>query len=366
MMKIKRIFLAKNAVKNKRAWEIIKRFNPAKVREVDDVLATNEYLEKFKDPWLEGKQSLLLCKFPGRFFEPCPCTKEYLNCGYFNLSPVVGCPVDCSYCILQGYLTAFPIQVYVNLEDLFGELEKFLKKRPRSRLRLGTGELADSLALEPELGYAKTLIEYFREKKNFIFELKTKTSRIELFKGLKASGQIVVSWSVNPEEAAGLEEKSAADIGSRLNSAAALANAGWPVGFHFDPMLDFVSEEKYLALIDKIFEMVPASKISFISLGMLRFPPSLRPVLKDRHPQSRILCGELFPGKDGKLRYLRPVREKIYKALISRIRAHSEKILVYLCMEPRWLWEKMLGDSPALIKKELALPLSERTRFRPG
>jgi len=362
-MKIKRIFIAKNAVKNKRAGEIIKRFAPAKVREVDDVLATNEYLEKFPDPWAEGKQSLFLCKFPGKFLEPCPCTKEYLSCGYFNISPVVGCPIDCSYCILQGYLTAFPIQAYVNLEDLFSELENFLKKHPHSRVRLGTGELADSLALEPKLGYAKTLIEYFRVKQNFIFELKTKTDGIGLFKELKASEQIVVSWSINPGEAAALEEKFAADIDSRLNSAAALADAGWTVGFHFDPILDFVPQEKYLSLIDKIFEMVPARRIAFISLGMLRFPPSLKPVLKDRHPRSRILCGELFPGKDGKLRYLRPFREKIYRSLINRIRGHNEKVLVYLCMEPRWLWEKLLGDSPALIKKELALPLSERKRF---
>jgi len=364
-MKIKRIFLAKNAVKNKRAREIMERFAPAKVLEVDDVLATNEYLEKFQDPWAEGKQSLFLCKFPGRFLEPCPCTREYLNCGYFNISPVVGCPIDCSYCILQGYLTAFPVQVYVNLEDLFSELENYQKKRPRSRLRLGTGELADSLALEPELGYAKALIEYFREKPNFIFELKTKADGIGLFKELKASERIVISWSVNPEEAAALEEKISADMDSRLESAATLANAGWPVGFHFDPILDFVPEEKYLALIDKVFEMVPSRRIAFISLGMLRFPPSLAPVLKDRHPQSRILCGELFPGRDGKLRYLRPFREKLYRTLIRRIRKHGDRTLIYLCMEPGWLWEKLLGDSPALIKKELALPLSGRIRFRP-
>lgn len=362
---IKRIFLARNARKHKRAGDIIKRFAPARVIEANDVREADQILEKFSDPRAAGKQSLWLGKFPGKFFEPCPCTREYLGCGYFNISPVAGCPLDCSYCILQGYLNALPIQVHVNLEDLFEELEEFCKKHPRARVRLGTGELADSLALEPELGYAKTFIEFFRNRRNFIFELKTKSSRIKLFKELKVSEQIVVSWSLNPAAAA-LEEKGAAGIETRLVSARVLADAGWAVGFHFDPILDFMGEGNYLALVDKIFETVPAKRIAFISLGTLRFPLRLKPELKDRHPESRVLAGELFPGRDGKLRYLRPVREKMYRSLISRVRSHSDKVLVYLCMEPSWMWEKLLGAPPALIKKELALPLSARKRFRPG
>jgi spore photoproduct lyase len=365
-MKIKRIFLAEHAALDGRAHAIIRNFRPAKVYEVADLEAANEFLEKFSDPPAEGKQSLYLSRFQGGLFNPCPCTRECLSCGYYNLNPVMGCPIDCSYCVLQGYLNSLPISVHLNLEDFFKEIENFSTLHPGKRLRLGTGELADSLALEPELGFAQEFIEYFDTRKNFIFELKTKTDRIAMFEKLKASEQTVVSWSVNPKEIARAEEKSAADIGSRLQSAKTLAGAGWQVGFHFDPILDFAPAEKYLELVDEIFKTVPVSRIAFISLGALRFMPSLKPVIIDRHPKSRVLCGELFPGKDGKLRYLRPVREKLFRKLIQRICGHSDKVLVYLCMETRQMWEKLLAENPALIIRELALPISERKRFRPG
>lgn len=364
MMKIKRVFLAENAAKSRRANSLIERVKPGEVIEVRDVLEANRFLENFPDPWLAGKESLFLSRFPGRFLEPCPCTKEYFRCGYWIISPVVGCPIDCSYCILQGYLTAYPIQIYLNLEDLFQEAGEFARSH-KSGIRVGTGELADSLMLEPELGYAKKLIEFFRDQKKCIFELKTKSDRIEIFDSPKPSENIVAAWSVNPERAAALEEKGAAPTRRRLKAAAKLARAGWQVAFHFDPVIEPAHKEPYLALVDEIFQMVPSRKIAWISLGTLRFPLRLKTILKDRHPQSRIFSGEMYPGKDLKLRYLRPVREKFYQALVSRIRGHSSRTLVYLCMESAAMWEKVLGISPGLVRKELALPVSERKFFRP-
>ncbi len=318
---------------------MISRFAPKEILEVAEVREANTFLEQFADPIAEGKQSLFLTGFKGRFFEPCPCTTGYVNCGYRILSPVTGCPLDCSYCILQGYLNALPISVYLNIEDMFAEIEKWEKAHPKARIRLGTGELADSLALEPELGYAKKLLEFFQERKNFVFELKTKADRIEPILELKPSENIVISWSVNPDEAVRNEEKGSAGIEARLQAAKILTEKGWHAGFHFDPILPEYGLESYLCLVDRIFKQIKADKVSWISLGTLRFPPSLKPVIKDRHPQSRILCGEMFPGQDGKLRYLRPIRARFYLDLIHRIRDHSPKTWTYLCMEPTRLWK---------------------------
>ena len=366
MSRIKRVFLARNLSQDQRALKLIARIEPRQIMEVENVLAANAWLEQFPDPLAQGKQSLFLTEFPGRFLEPCPCTKGYFRCGYWNLHPVVGCPIDCSYCILQEYLNSYPIQVYLNLDDLFAEVVSFRRAHPNRRIRLGTGELADSLALEPELGIARRLIAFFRQEKNFVFELKTKTDRIEIFSNLSASEKIVVSWSVNPADTARSEENSAAEISARLAAAQKLARRGWPVGFHFDPLLDWPGENSYLALVDEIFRTVPASQIAWISLGSLRFASRLKPLLKERHRGSRIPGGELFPGRDGKLRYLRPLREKLYRSLVRRIREHNPRVLVYLCMEPEPMWQELLGASPRLIRKELALPLSERKHFRPG
>jgi len=51
-----------------------------------------------------GKQTLLLCRNKGRFFKPCPGTREYNCCEYQVLNIGMNCPMDCVYCILQAYL----------------------------------------------------------------------------------------------------------------------------------------------------------------------------------------------------------------------------------------------------------------------
>jgi len=365
-MRIKRIFLAQSAEKDALALELIEKFPGKELISVSGVIEANHYLKNFSDPLGEGKQSIFLDYFKGRFLEPCPCTKAYVRCGYWIISPVVGCPLDCSYCVLQDYLTAYPIQVYLNLEKIFEEVERFEKEHPKACLRVGTGELADSLALEPELGYAKKLIEFFSEKKNFIFELKTKTERISPIVELSPRENIVVSWSLNPEEIINLEEKGSASLSARLKSAKIISEQGWLVAFHLDPILVEAGKSAYLDLVDKIFQAVSADKIAWISLGSLRFPQSLKSIIQARHPESKILCGELFPGKDAKLRYLRPVREKFYREIFKRIREHSDKILVYLCMESEELWKKNLADSIELVRKKLALPISERAQLTLG
>ena len=359
MMKIKRIFLAPEAEKDALALELIGKFAPEEMTPVSDILEANHYLKNFSDPLIEGKQSIFLDYFKGRFLEPCPCAREYVRCGYWIISPVVGCPLDCSYCILQGYLTAYPIQVYLNLDKIFQELKKFEKEHPKARLRIGTGELADSLALEPELGYAQKLIKFFSGKKNFIFELKTKTDRIEPLLNLSPKENIVVSWSLNPEEIVKQEEKKSASLSARLKSAKIISERGWLVGFHLDPILIDVGISAYLDLLEQIFQAVPYEKIAWLSLGSLRFPQSLKSIIQARHPESKILSGELFPGKDAKLRYLRPVREKFYRAMADRIQNHSQKILVYLCMESESVWERVLIASPEQIQKQLRSTVSE-------
>ncbi len=363
-MKIKRIFVEKALEGEKRAEEIINTFSPKEVFVVSDIRQANAYFEDFPDPLKEGKQSLYLGYFKGRFFEPCPCTKEYFRCGYWILSPAVGCVFDCSYCILQAYLNAYPIQIYLNLDKLFDELRDWEENHQAVSLRLGTGELADSLMLEPKLGIAQPLIEFFRERKNFIFELKTKSNEIDFLKELEPAENIIISWSLNPPPYDEVEEKGTARVEERIACASELAELGWLVGFHFDPIIINIGLERYLDLIDALFEKVPAERVAWISIGALRFPAKLKTIITERHPESKILLGEMIVGRDKKFRYPRPIRERFFKQMISRIQSHSRRVLIYLCMEDRLMWERLFGISADIIKSELATLPSQRKHFK--
>ena len=83
----------------------------------------------------------------GNFIKHCPCSPETVPCGYYNLNLHTGCNFGCSYCILQAYLETKDPIFYTNIDDMERELEAFAPDHPY--LRIGTGELSDSLAFEP-------------------------------------------------------------------------------------------------------------------------------------------------------------------------------------------------------------------------
>ena len=81
--------------------------------------------------------------------------------------------MDCSYCVLQGYLNNPLLTLYTNWDDLVEEISSFLSIDRHSLSRLGTGELSDSLALESIFPFSQFLIPFFAERHNGILELKT-------------------------------------------------------------------------------------------------------------------------------------------------------------------------------------------------
>jgi spore photoproduct lyase len=99
-------------------------------------------------------------------------------------------------------------------------------------------------------------------------------------------------------------------------------------------------------LIDEIYGTVPAESIAWISLGALRMSPELKDVMRARFPNSFLPLGELVPSADGKLRYVKPIRIKMYQSLMSWIgRRSSLQTKVYACMERPEVWSRVFGRS---------------------
>jgi len=95
-------------------------------------------------------------RFYGRRLKPCPGTSNHICCGYHVINAITNCPMDCSYCVLQTYLTNPLLTLYSNWDDMLAEIENFLSLRPQALVRLGTGELSDSLALDPIFPYRRS------------------------------------------------------------------------------------------------------------------------------------------------------------------------------------------------------------------
>lgn len=313
-----------------------------------------------KDPLHSGKKTLLITQQRGVFVKPCPCTPGYVGCNYFIINTDINCPLDCTYCILQDYLDNPLITVHVNTEHLWRQMDLFLSRRRNRTIRIGTGELGDSLVLDHLTERSKEMLDYFREKKNVLFELKTKTTNIANVLETPPSENFIIAWSLNSETIAQQEEKGAPSIHERLEAAHSVMKRGYRIAFHFDPIIRHPGwEDDYAHVVDMMLAKVDAKKISWISLGSLRFPPPLKEVILKRFPQSRILYEELIRGTDGKFRYFKPLRIQLYENIVKNIGKTGREIPLYFCMESGEIWKKILKKEPKRkedVESYLSLP----------
>lgn len=295
-----------------------------------------------------GKRHLLLTRNRGRFFKPCPGTKEYICCDYQVLNIGMNCPMDCVYCILQAYLNNPYLSFFVNIEDLLAELTEAFAQDPDHFWRIGTGEFTDSLALDRLTGLSRILVEFMRDKQNAVLELKTKTAVIENLEGLDHGNRTIVAWSLNSPKIVAREEIRTAALDQRLAAAARCADWGYRLAFHFDPIIYHEGWElSYAETIGKLFAAVPKESIAWISMGCLRFLPPLKKIALERFPKSRFFYEEFIEGLDGKARYFRAQRVEMYRHLYRLLQKHADPATcIYLCMENNEIWQEVLGFVP--------------------
>lgn len=323
--------------------DILNRLNNLPVisiNDTDDCFSTDIYDM--------DKETLRLIPFKGEFLKPCPGTNNYICCGYNILNIGTNCPLDCSYCILQAYFNKPSLRVFINLENELMKIGEIVDKYPEKIFRIGTGEFTDSLALDEIHHFSNILAEFVKHRKNVMIEYKTKTTEIKRLLKVKTRERIVISWSLNSPYIVTHEEHGAPSIKQRLIAAKECQDEGFATGFHFDPLVIHDKwKEQYLNTIELMAKFIQPDKILWISLGCLRFLPSLKQIILNRHPESILLDSEFIQGLDGKSRYFKPVRIEMYSYMANLLQKWAGlNPGLYLCMESDEVWRKSLGWSP--------------------
>lgn len=320
---------------------------------VEDPKASWASLAGAHDPMGSGKKRLFLVRHRGEFLKKCPGSEGQVCCNYFVVNFASNCPMECSYCYLQEYLANNPaLKVFSNMGDLMAEADRLFSRQRRFFFRIGTGEITDSLALDPYTGFCAEVIPFFAAQPNALLELKTKTDRVEGLLGLSPKGRVVVSWSMNPPRVIDDEEHLTASFERRLAAARRCQEAGYRLGFHFDPMIEYPGwEVDYREAVERIFATIDHRRVAWVSLGVLRSTPGLKRIMRQRFPSTRLLAGEHVSCPDGKMRYFQPLRVSMYRKMLIWIRAAAPAVFVYLCMESREVWQQVFGFAPSCEKE---------------
>lgn len=295
-----------------------------------------------------GRGQLLVTRHRGEFIKPCPATLNYNCCGLSIFHFGLGCTLGCRYCILEAYLGTEALVLFGNVEQGLSDLAVMLDRPAGQRpLRYCTGEFTDSLLLDRRTGLGSELVELFSQKEA-VLELKTKTDQVDHLLHLEHRGHTIISFSVNAPDICRDEESRATPLESRLKAARKAAEAGYPIGLHFDPLIYHEGwESGYTRTVELIGDYLAGYPVAWVSLGCFRYLPSLKEVMLNRHPDTTIYDGEFILGGDGKMRYPRPLRVPMYRLLKEALsNVLPGEAVIYMCMESPRLWREIFGYDP--------------------
>lgn len=278
----------------------------------------------------------------GNLVRDCPGTKNHVCCGYKTIDLVEGCILSCSYCILKSYINAPEIRITRDYEYIFSQIDDAIASERNHVLRFGTGELSDSLALDRRYDLNGPLVRFFGDKKKALLELKSKWASVDHLRQW-LNPYTIISFSVAPQSFIDREERRTSPLYKRLKAAKRAQDAGCYVGLHLDPVVIYPGFEKdYEYLIDDIGRILDPDRIIWVSLGLLRFPPRLYDEFIGQGRKG-LLFGEFIRGEDGKYRYIKAERIRVYTMLYERLKDRANDLFVYLCMERADVWKAATG-----------------------
>ena len=221
--------------------------------------------------FLEQKESMKLILAVKKDNYYYPATKVVNNYGYENFyynTLILNCVYNCEYCYLQGMFNSANIVIFVNIEDFFRETEKLLAD---NSIYLCLSYETDLLAFEDLIPYTNLWIEFARKHPNLVIEVRTKSNQYKKIQELKPIPNVILAWTISPDEIIKKYEKKTPTLNRRLEDITSALKDGWNVRICLDPILHVKNwKQIYSEFIEKAFSVIPTENIWDISIGSFR------------------------------------------------------------------------------------------------
>lgn len=280
-------------------------------------------------------QTLLITRNPGSFFKRMgddPGVQDRERSGSIRFEIFQGCPMDCTYCFCQEYLSGHHTVLFMNIEDCRFETAMMATLAAGHHgIRLVTGDIADSLALGD---VSIAIHEYAAEVvPGARFELRSKFRLPDAFERLDPE-RFRIDWSLSPDAAWRSTEVGTASTAERIESIGRALNGKYEVAVRLDPLQpDRIDPLEYDGLLSHLKECIAPDRPDRFIVGSYKMTPKLIQRMRWRFPEHPLPGYEWTSCPDGKLRPFRSIRLKSYTTVLSLLQLYFPEVPVRLSME---------------------------------
>ncbi len=315
---------------NPRTKQILAKFPESVIVEIDhykDVFCRsgqNAALQHYS-------QKLIIASKEGELvYKGAPVCQSFGNEYFYYTSCVMNCIYDCEYCYLKGMYPSGNLVVFVNLEDIFEEIEAVLKTHS---MYLCISYDTDLLALEGILGYVQKWTEFAAAHPGLKLEIRTKSANITAIGAQPVLENVIYAFTMSPNPVCKMFERKTPDLASRIQCAAKTIEMGHPVRLCFDPMIYCEDwKEHYENMLAEIAASLDFQKLQDVSVGSFRVSKDYLKKMRKIQPESAVVQFP-FENDGGYYHYPDEIMHRMEHFLI-------EGLEEYIATEKIFLWKE--------------------------
>lgn len=323
------IYVEKKIKEHCRTRGILEQFPESRVIEIDHY--KDVFCRRGQNPQLQSKgKALILASKEGRLvYDGAKVCQSFDNEYFYYTSCVMNCMFDCEYCYLKGMYPSGHMVIFVNLEDIFSEVEEILQKHSAY---ICVSYDTDLIAVESLTDFVKCWIDFAKKHENLNVEIRTKAGRMDLWERYNTNKNVIFAFTLSPQYVVERCEHGTASLTSRLQSASRAMELGYSVRLCFDPMIYCPDwKHHYEEMLEQVFLQIDMTKLTDVSVGSFRISQDYLKKMRRNAPDSQVVQ---FPYQNvgGVYQYPPQLREEMEQYLV-------ERLLDYMPEERIFRWE---------------------------
>ena len=229
----------------------------------------------------------------------------------------------------------------MNLPEIIREIDRVANKLAEPTA-FYLGKLQDGLALDPLTAYSTVLVPFFARHRYARQVILTKSADVERLLDLDHRGRTILSWSLLPPEVAPRFEENVPAVDERIAAMKHCAEAGYPVRAVLMPLVPIEGWELiYPRFVARLLAEVPVQRLTLGGICSYRNARGLMDRKLGRSNTVSVNFERSGGCGDGRMRYPRELRVRMYAALVKAARSARSDVELALCLEEHPVWEAL-------------------------